>query len=239
MIRRILIPAMIALSFLTASPALKEYTVQLRIQPDGTGQGTASFRITNCTPGNLDVPFGFQDFQNLKLLKGPAGAGVEAAKHGGGQPHLHLFFPLGVGEKATLELSFEVPQAFSYSESGRGSGAVKTRLVKHAFVNTQESEIGEYRFEVLLPKGTMVQAIREQQPKPGKSESEPRVRLGKIEGYQSATLQFKKVKLGDDTSMSLEIVNTRKSLVWLFAGLVLAALYLVYFRGDYFPPEQA
>jgi hypothetical protein len=141
--------------------------------------------------------------------------------------------------KAVVELGFDIPQAFSYTESGKGSGVVKTRFVKHAFVNTQEAEVGEYRFEVLLPAGTMVQAIREQLPKPGKSESEPRVRLGKIDGCQSATLQFKKVKQGDDTSMSVEIVNTRKSFVWLVAGLLLGGLYLVYFHRDYFAPKPA
>jgi hypothetical protein len=239
MIRRILLPALLALSSLAGATAVKEYAVRLRVQPDGTATGTAVLSLTGCVPGNVDVPIGLQGFQNLKVSKGPSGSEAEAVHHGGGQPHLHILLPAGVEEKATVELSFDLPQAFSYTEAGKGSGITRTRFLKHAFVNTQEAEIGEYRFEALLPPGTMVQAIREQLPKQGKTEAEPRVRLGKIDGCQSATLQYKKIKQGDDTSMSLEIADSRKSLVWLFAGVVLAALYLVYFRGDYFPSKPA
>ena len=239
MIRRILLPALLALSTLGAATVVKEYTVRLRIQADGSATGTAALRLTGCVPGTVDVPFALSEAKNLKVSKGPEGVDAKSMQHGGGQPHLHILLPGGIQDKASLELAFDLPQAFSYTESGKGSGAVKTRFVKHAFVNTQEAEVGEYRFEALLPAGTMVQAIREQLPKLGKSESEPRVRLGKIDGCQSATLQYKKVKQGDDCSMSIEIVNSRKSLVWLIAGLVLGSLYLVYFRRDYFAPKPA
>lgn len=239
MIRRILIPALLAFSALAGATAAKEYTVRLRIQPDGSATGTAALRFTGCVPGIVDLPFGLTDVRNLKMSKGPAGTEVKQIQHGGGQPHLHITLPPEVVEKTSLELAFDVPQAFSYTESGKGGGVTKTRFVKHAFVNTQDAEVGEYRFEALLPPGTMVQAIREQLPRPGKSESEPRVRLGKIDGCQSATLQHKKIKQGDDASMSVEVVDTRKSYVWLVAGLILGGLYLVYFRRDYFAPKQA
>jgi hypothetical protein len=39
-----------------------------------------------------------------------------------------------------------------------------------------------------------------------------------------------KLEQGDDTSMQLEVVPSRRSLLWLAAGIALSALYLVRFR---------
>ena len=235
MIRPLLLATLLAAMPLAGATGIKEYAVRLQVQPDGSAQADATLRLTGCMPGLLHIPFAFTDAKGLQVARAPEGTLLETAQHGSGQPHLHATLPAGVGDKVELLFSFQVPKAISATETGRGSGTTTTRFVKHAFVNTQELEIGDYRIETLLPPGTMVQAIREQLPKVGKTESEPRVRLGKSEAFQSATLRVKKLKQGDATSMSVEITETRKSPVWLIAGLVLGGLYLIYFRRDHLP----
>ena len=84
----------------------------------------------------------------------------------------------------------------------------------------------------------MAQAIREQLPRPKKSEVGPRVLLSKIDGRQAAILQFTAIRQGDDTSMLLEVVPVRKPLGWLLVGLVLSGLYLFKFR-DIVAPKEA
>lgn len=153
---------------------------------------------------------------------------------------LHAFLPEGISSETRLQFSFSVRQAFFIPEPGPGekSNLPKgSRLFRHAFVNTQEGTIGAYRFELLFPEGTMAQAIREQLPKPKKSETGPRVLLDKIGGRQAASLQLATLKQGDDTSMLLEIVPGRKSWGWLLLGLVLAGTYLVFFR-DLVAPKR-
>ena len=97
-------------------------------------------------------------------------------------------------------------------------------------MNTQETPIGTYRMEFLFPEGFMVQAIRDQRPRLKKQEARPRVLLSKTADHQAATLQFTDLHQGDDTSMALELVPTRRSLGWLLAGLLLGGAYLFKFR---------
>ncbi len=236
MSRRLLLAVLLATASLLPATEIREYRVRLGIQPDGTSRATGSLLLAKCTPGSFGLPLGVMKPKDLKLVNGPLGSDIKLLP-AEGQALLQVTLPSGVPPDLTLTFTFSSPQGFTFVESGKGSGATKLRMVAHSFVNTQEMEIKSYRFEVLLPTGAMVQAIREQLPKTGKSEVEPRVRLGKIDGCQSATLQFTKVKQGDDASMSVEIVPVRKSWVWLLAGLALAGIYLFYFRDLVAPPR--
>jgi hypothetical protein len=180
----------------------------------------------------MNIPLGFTKIEALTLEAAPKGVRLEPGPSNG-QLLLHFFLPEGIAPEATVQFSFTVPRAFQIIEPGPGEKSTLpagSRLFRHAFVNTQETTIGSYRFELLFPEKTMAQAIREQLPKPKKSEVGPRVLLSKLEGRQAATLQFTALKQGDDTSMQLEVVPVRKSFGWLLGGLLLAAAYLYYFR---------
>jgi hypothetical protein len=187
----------------------------------------------------VNVPLGFTEVEGLTLMEGPKGVRLELGPSKG-QRLLHVFLPEGVPTEATLNITFSVSRAFLSLEPAPGEKATLpngSRLFRHAFVNTQEGVIGIYRFELLFPDGLMAQAIREQLPKPKKSEVGPRVLLAKIAGRQAAILQFANLRQGDDTSMVVELVPVRKSLGWLLVGLALAGLYLFYFR-DIVTPKK-
>jgi len=188
--------------------------------------------LAGCTPGNLLLPLGFHAPEGLRLEESPAGVRLEMGPRDG-MTSLHFLFPERMPPQATLRFSFTVKEVFQVLQHAPGEKSLLpkgSRLFRHAFVNTQEAPIGIYRLEFLFPEGLMAQAIREQLPKPKKSEVLPRVLLSKSAGLQAAVLQFSDLRQGDDTSMTLELVPHRRSLGWLLAGLLLGGLYLFKFR---------
>jgi hypothetical protein len=223
----------LALACVLGSAAeIKTYQVRLTTAADGTGKGLATIGLSTCTPGQVNVPLGFTEIEALKLEEAPPGVRLEQGPPNG-QILLHVFLPEGIASETLLKFSFTVRRAFLSVDPGPGEKPALpkgSRVFRHAFVNTQEGLIDSYRLELHFPEGTRAQAIREQLPKPKKSEVGPRVLLAKIDGRQAAILQFNSIRQGDDTSMQLELVPARKSLAWLLMGLILAGVYLAYFR---------
>ena len=231
MTARRLLPLLLLAASLGATE-IKSYKVRLDTTADGTGKGTAEVILSACAPGRLNLPLGFSGITGLRLEDSPPRLKLEQGPTNG-QALLHLDLAEAVTGEATVKFSFIVPKAFVNIAPGPGEKSTfpaGSRLFRHALVATQEGLIGAYRFELLFPQGTRAQAIREQLPKLGKFEAGPRVRLGKSEGRQNAVLQVAALKQGDDTSLALELVPERKSWGWLVAGLLLSALYLIYFR---------
>ena len=219
-------------SILLATTRIDAYTIKLQALKEGGGQAMATVTLAGCTPGNLLLPLGFHAPEGLRLEESPAGVRLEMGPRDG-MTSLHLLFPERMPPQATLRFSFTVKEVFQVLQLAPGEKSVLpkgSRLFRHAFVNTQEAPIGIYRLEFLFPEGLMAQAIREQLPKPKKSEVLPRVLLSKSAGLQTAVLQFSDLRQGDDTSMTLELVPHRRSLGWLLAGLLLGGLYLFKFR---------
>lgn len=217
---------------LAAATKIESYAVQLHATQEGQGQGTVTLSLSDCTPGMLVVPLGFSAPEALKIEESPVGVKLELGPRNG-MTSLHFHFPEGMPAKAILRFSFAVKQVFQVLQLAPGEKSTLpkgSRLFRHAFVNTQETPIGTYRLELLLPEGFMAQAVREQLPKPKKHEVGPRVLLSKAAGHQTATLQFTDLHQGDDTSMVLELVPTQRSIGWLLAGLLLAGFYLVKFK---------
>ncbi len=219
---------------------LQNYTIRLQAQRDGSGQGLATLQVKDLAAGTLSLPLGFAAAEELHLEGAPAGVRLEASPHNG-MTALKLQIPQELPGRTTLRWSFRLKQVFQNTQPKPGEKSTLpagSRLFRHAFVNTQEDVLGAYRLEFLLPEGFMFQTIREQLPKLAKSEVEPRVRLDKLDGCQSATLQCSKLMQGDGLSMVLEVVPVRKSWAWLVAGLTLAGLYLYYFRDLVAAPER-
>ncbi len=219
-------------SVLGGATEITSYHLRFDLALDGTGKGMATVLATACVPGQMNIPLGFTGIENLQLEEAPKGVRLEPGPSNG-QILLHAFLPEGVPPEATLRFSFRVRRAFLEPEGGPGEKPTLpsgSRLFRHAFVNTQEGTIGSYRLELLFPGGMMAQAIREQLPRPKRSDVNPRVKLSKLEGRQVAILQLAAMKQGDDTSMLLELVPGRKSLGWMLAGLLLGGMYLFHFR---------
>ncbi|MBK8571746.1 MAG: hypothetical protein KA743_05565 [Geothrix sp.] len=217
---------------LVAATRVESYTIKLQALQEGGGRAVATVALVGCTPGSLVLPLGFPSPEGLRLEESPAGVKLALGPRNG-MTSLHFMFPEGMPTQASLRFSFAVKEVFQVVQLAPGEKSLLpkgSRLFRHAFVNTQEALIGTYRLEFLFPEGLMAQAIREQLPKPKKSEVMPRVLLSKSAGFQAAVLQFSDLRQGDDTSMTLELVPNRRSLGWLWAGLLMAGLYLFKFR---------
>lgn len=219
-------------SVLALAVDVPSYTVRLQAAPDGSGQAVATIALAGCTPGSFNLPLGFIAVQDLRVEEPSVGIRVEPTERNG-MTQLKVILPPEIPAKASLRLSFRLKQVFQVVKLKPGEKSTlpaSSRTFKHAFVNTQEFLIGAYRVEFLFPDGLMAQAIREQLPKPAKSEVGPRVLLSKLDGHQAAILQFNKLQQGDDTSMLIELVPNRRSLGWLLAGLLLGGVYLFKFK---------
>lgn len=227
-----LIALVLLTSVLAMAVDIPSYKVRLQAEPDGSGQAVATLALTGCTPGTFNLPLGFMAVQDLRIEEPAAGIRVESSERNG-MTQLKVTLPPDVPAKTNLKFSFRLKQVFQVVKLKPGEKSTlpaSSRTFKHAFVNTQEGVIGAYRVEFLFPDGLMAQAIREQLPKPAKSEVGPRVLLTKLDGHQAAILQFNKLQQGDDTSTIVELVPTRRSYGWLLAGLLLGGLYLVKFK---------
>jgi hypothetical protein len=219
-------------SVLAMAADVQAYTIRLQAGPDDTGKALGTLALANCTPGTLVLPLGFSTVEDLRLEEPAAGVRLESSPRNG-MTQLKFTLPGDIPAKTSLKFSFRLKQVFQITKLKPGEKSTlpaSSRSFKHAFVNTQEGVIGSYRMEFIFPDGLMAQAIREQLPKPAKNEVGPRVSLSKVEGHQAAILQFNKLQQGDDTSMIVELVPTRRSFGWLIAGLLLGGLYLVKFK---------
>lgn len=227
-----LLVLLILSSALTAATRIESYTIHLQAFQQGEGKAVATVTLEGCTPGPMVLPLGFASPTDLKLEDAPAGVKLDLGPHNG-MTSLHLLFPERMPNQARLQFSFALKEVFQVIQLAPGEKSVlpkDSKLFRHAFVNTQEVPIGIYRLELVLPEGLRVHAIREQLPRPKKSEVQPRVILSRSAGFQTATLQFKDLHQGDDTSMVVELVPNRRSIGWLFGGLLLGGLYLFWFR---------
>ena len=224
--------ALLAASVLALATELPSYHLRLTAAPDGSGQAVATVVVGHCPAGLLVLPLGFSAPEGLKLEEAPPGTRLElGARDTVSSLRFHL--PAAVDVPVTLRFSFRVKQALQALKAAPGEkGALPagSRLFRHGFVNTQETPIGIYRLEFLFPEGLIAQAIREQLPKLEKQETGPRVLLSVLDGQQAATLTYANVHQGDATSMAVELVPRQRSLGWLFAGVILAGLYLFHFR---------
>jgi hypothetical protein len=214
------------------SAEFKSYETRLDVAADGSAQARVQLRLTGGQPGRLRLPVAFPALDGFALIDAPAGVTLRPLPPKD-QSAVEIELPEGGGDDVRLAFGFRVPGVLfepKPEEGQKPAFPVDTRLLRHSFVNTQATPIGDYRVEVRLPGGTVVQKIRDQQPRPKRKEFVPRVDLDRFDGQQGALLQLAGMKQGDRTSMELEVVAGQRSWLWLVAGIALAAAWLVGYR---------
>lgn len=224
--------ALLAMAFPARATEIGQYSTRLAVEPDGVGHATSTLVMTGGPSETVEVPLSHRAWTNFRLTEAPEGLRVEPPKAKAATVRVTL--PAEPADATRVIFTFDVPQVFAKTEDPEAGEKLtiprESRTLRYAFVNTQASLIKDFEMLVTLPEGFRVQAIREQLPRQTKSEVEPRVRLGGEGGRQNALLQLTNLEQGDDTSMRLEVLPNRQSLVWLVAGVVLSVLYLVRFR---------
>ena len=178
------------------------------------------------------IPLSHGAGMNFRVVEVAAGLRLDPPQENAAT--IQVTLPPATTGASRLVFAFDVPRVFAKApdppEGAKLTMPRESRIFRYAFVNSQVTLIKDFRFLVTLPEGTRFQAIREQLPRQTRSEVEPRVRLGGEGGRQNALLKLANLGQGDDTSMRLEVVPSRRSLLWLVAGLVLSVLYLFKFR---------
>jgi hypothetical protein len=225
--------------------SIESYVSRLDVTDDGKANAIVTIRLKDVTRGPLVLPGAFAETENFRVIDAAQGSRIEPRKSGE-RTVFEVDFAEDVANTVMLSFGFStsnvmaVPKAVSGKKPELPDGS---RLLSHTFVNTQPLLIESYRLDVVLPDGLRAQLIREQLPKPKRSEVLPRVRLTGYDGRQGAQLQMSGIKQGDRTSMVLEVVDEQRSLGWLAIGLVMAIGYLFGFshlvRGEKPPTTNA
>ncbi len=221
-------PSLLLLTCALASGAaeIRQYATRVDVAPDGTASAVATVSVAEAAGAPFNLPVGFR-MSALRTLDGPQGLGLEA-QHGG----VKVTLPPG-SAACTFSFAFTAEGVFKAERPKAGAKPTipaDSRLVQHAFVNTEAAVIRDYAVEVRLPQGYRFQTIKEALPKAGRTEIEPRVRLGRTEGRETALLRINDADQGDSASMLLEAVPRRRSFLWLVFGAAISALYLFLFR---------
>lgn len=230
--KRILALALLAsVPGLAAAAEIQEYATRLDVDGGGSGHATSTLVIAGAPSETVVVPLSHGAGLNFRLTEATDGLRVEPPAENAAT--LQVTLPPAAGA-SRLAFAFDVPKVFDKAPAPMAGVKLTTprdsRILHYAFVNSQVTLIKDFRVLVTLPPGSRFQAIREQLPMQTRSESEPRVRLGGENGAQNALLRLGNLVQGDDTSMRLEVVPSRRSPLWLVVGLVLSALYLFKFR---------
>ena len=218
---------------LARAAEISQYTTDLSVDPDGVGHAVCRLVMTGGASETLEIPLSHGAWTNFRLAEASEGLRLEPPRET--SETVRVTLPAATSAPSRLTFTLDVPLALARVENpapgARLTMPAESRTLKYAFVNTQETLIKDFRMLVTLPEGYRFQAIREQLPRPTKSEVEPRVRLGGDGGRQNALLRVSNLRQGDDTSMLLEAVPDHRSLLWLVAGVALSGLYLAGFRN--------
>lgn len=219
---------------------IKAYDTRLDVAPDGSAQAAAMVVLAGCQPGRFKLPTGFTGIGNLQIKDAPTGVVLKLVTSKE-QSAVEIELPENVPADAKITFAFQIEDMLyepKPEEGQKSAFPAGTRLLRHAFVNTQATPVSQYSVQVRLPKETLVHAIREQLPKNKRKEFTPRVELDRFDGLQGARLQMSGLKQGDRTSMELEVVAEGRSLGWLLVGLVIGIGYLVTFRDLVKPGDR-
>ena len=211
---------------------ISTYSTRLAVDPDGAGHAASTLVIAGGPSETVEIPLVHGSWANFRVTEASEGLRLEPPRAKASTVQITL--PATTGAESRLSYAFDVPGVFDpppdAAAANKPTAPLESRTLRYAFVNTQALLIKDFGILVTLPQDHRFQAIREQLPRQKKTEVEPRVRLGGADGRQSALLRLANLKQGDATSMQLEVVPNRRSLLWLLAGVALSGLYLAHFR---------
>lgn len=216
------------------------YTVRLDGRAGDLVPVTLTVTYADATGTALVVPTGFATLHDVRCVSCPVGTMV-ATKPSGAATAVMLGLPPAAAATGELTVAFTTPSPFVATTPAPGERATLpagTRILRHAFVNTEPVSIGSYRFEAIFETGYRAHAIREALPKLRKNEAGPRARLASVAGEPGVFLQVGRLRQGESTSLNVELVPQGHSWAWMIAGLLLSVLYLVFFR-DLVKPRPA
>lgn len=211
---------------------IRTYRVHVVAPAEGAAAVTVTATFDSVGERGVAVPVGFPGVTDLTIVDAPAGT-VAVPGPVNGQTTVRVTFPAPSAEPTSVTFRFTVPTVFVDTKPAPGERATLpdgSRLLRHAFVNTEALAIGEYRAEFVFPAGSRAHAVRESAPRLRKGEVGPRVRLADLQDGPGARLQVTRLRQGDSASMTVELIPQSRTWAFFAAGALLSVLYLIYFK---------
>nr|MEE4267871.1 hypothetical protein [Candidatus Krumholzibacteria bacterium] len=184
--------------------------------------------------GDLLLPFAFEAGQDFAILSGPVVFSRDAAgaprpvREVLGHRMLNLATTSLSAAGDTVVVSASVPGWFNQKEAREEYGEFS---LGHQYLNTSRFLIKKFTLELELPPGMLVHTVTKVVPgyDPKKS-PEPPYQIGRSENAGWATLHQENLAPAGGCRLDMHIRPARRGPVPLIAGVVLALLYLVFFR---------
>jgi|GEM_PF-1665667 len=213
---------------------LLSYEEILFVGSDGSGKVEITAVLGQGGQGDLLLPFDFLDGTDFSVLSGPAafvpGDGSRSAPTTTvlGYRMLHLETETAAASGDTIRITASVPDWYSADDADRPYGEY---FLQRNFANTSRFVMRSLRVGVVLPPGMLVHSVEKVVPAydPKKNPSPP-FDIYSVADRTAAALTVKDLAPAKAVRLDLNIRPKRRGLIPLVAGLVLAVLYLVFFR---------
>ncbi len=127
----------------------------------------------------------------------------------------------------SLVINFRTEGCFA----GGRARAFGNRPLSYKFLNVSFDRIGKFGATLILPPGFVFNDVTEFSPKSGEAGGAVPYAFSRADGRAAVRLSADDVKLGDAVSLACTFKSDRKPKVLLVVLTVLAAAYLVFFRG--------
>jgi len=215
--------AVLVLGLTALAAELPGYHETVNMRADGSAEVRLAFDLPAGGAAGMLIPLSWASPRNVRV-QGPAGAAASlVTKDGWG------FLAVDAPETAagTLVVSLEVDGCF---KSGRPS-AFGNRDLGYRFLNVTFDRIGKFGAELVLPPGYVFNDVGDFAPKAGAQGGGVPYVFGRTGGRDVARLSAEGLKLGEEVRLSCTFKSARRPKPLLCVLIVLAAAYLVFFRG--------
>jgi len=219
------------------------YEEKVIVGSDGNAQVEITVIVGRRGLSDLLLPFGFDDTTNFSILSGPASIpqddqGLpEPTPTILGRPMLHLEVAGTAVRGDTIRVAASAPNWFSAEDSSLPYGEF---LMDRHFVNTSTYVLQDVRMSVVLPEGMLVHSIEKVVPAYSpKKNPQPPFKVARLGNRGMATLAVAQMEPTNAIRLSVNVRPSQRGLIPLFGGLIMAGLYLFFFRDVLKPPKEA
>jgi hypothetical protein len=222
----------------TAGPAAVDTLAALRqhvaLRADGDAVVTESLVLAADGPGRVLLPFGFERADSFVVASGDAAFAPDSG--GVATPLVRmarrrlLALELGPTAKAgdSVAVRCRVRRLVDWAEARGEFGAY---ALSRTFVNDADLSLGSFRLALVMPPGFSVRRITATEPTFKAEESPvPPYAVGVEDNRRFASVTAAHLRPGGRARLAIQAERGTRGPVPLVAGLVLAVLYLWFFR---------
>ena len=228
--RMVLFLFLVTLAAAAGAPVTPDWTTYqetIDLQPDGSARVEVRIKPASPDARELMIPCTLGEAMTGVVQK-PGPVSIEPRKLGGAS-----VFVVSRGETdpplTELILSYTASGAFD-PETAKKTDYGNT-IGKYRFAQLNPLTISSFSAELILPKGLQLKAVDEFSPKAGKDDpNEPYQFLVASDGRKIVSIHLSQVKFGQAVSMKWRQFRKDGQYGLLGGMLVLALLYLVFFR---------